>query len=280
MVGIPFEILMQVTERIRQSATCLEINYFYRSAFSFVMAWLGIGIFLISHGCLWLWFTSTQMRTGIQLNCERALPSEVDCRLETLTLVERRSQELRQLQTAQLRQQGMEEQYQLVLILASGEVIAIDDHNRASLEAVVNQVNDFIRTSSDRTLNTSYDTRWNVIPLVGFGLLWLIVVLLLFPVPLFAVDFRYICVFDKARNQATRLECALLEKRQETWQLDRIQAVQLDEEHTSDGTLYHIMLVLSSEERTSLLSWQQLPMPRAQFVETSDRIRQFLNIDS
>lgn len=271
---------MQVIEKIRETSTLLEISYLSRPAYSFVMGWLWTGLFLISMGCYGLWYTSTQLQVDMQLTCERILPSEINCRLNSSTFLERRSQELRQLQTVQLRRiWWTEDDYQVVFISAFGEVAAIGDNYRPSLEEVVNQVNTFIHNSEDRTLKTSYDMRWKGIWLLGFISFWLVSVLGMFPGPLFAIDFRYIYTFDQANNQATRLKCALLKKHQETWQLNDIQNVQLDEERTEDGIFPIIILVLNSGERIPLLSWRQLLVQRTQLVRTVHRIRQFLNMN-
>ncbi|WP_315791201.1 hypothetical protein [Fischerella sp. JS2] len=216
----------------------------------------------------------------MQLTCERALRSEIYCRLDVATFIGQRSQELKQLQTAQLRQPPWMEYdyYQVVLMSASGEVATIVDNDRSSLEDVVNQVNDFIHRPENRTLNTSYNIWWKEIWLIGFLSLWFIVLVQLLPVPLF-IYFRFVYIFDKVRNQATCLRCALLEKRQETWQLDNILNVQLDEEQTGDNVFYHITLMLNSGEQASLLSSRELPMQRTQFARATHRIRQFLNMD-
>jgi hypothetical protein len=278
--SVDFEVLMQVSQRIWETSTCLEINYISRPAYSFVMGWLWVGIFLISMGCFGLWYASTQLQVNVQLTCERALLSEINCQLDSSTFLEQRSQELRQLQTVQLRRMWWtEDDYQIVFISAFGEVASIADNDRPSLKRIVDQVNAFTRSPGDRTLRTDYDMRWKGIWLLGFISFWLIMVLLMFPGPLFDVEFRYICAFDKVSNQATRLKCALLEKCQETWQLDDILNVQLDEEPTEDGIFHVITLVLNSGEQTPLLSWRQLPMQRAQFAWAAHRIRQFLNMD-
>jgi hypothetical protein len=268
---------MQVIEKIQQTSTYLKITYISRPDFSFVISWLGTGIFLCTIGVGGLWYVGSQLLVTIQIVCPASQTVSTNCQLNSATLVQQRSQPLVGFRTLSLQQSvWIENNIQLVLETSQGKVKTIFDYDRKALEKFAQQVNTFLQQPQKSGLTVTYSVWWKAILYMGFVTLWLGWMLLIMPAPLLEIQFRFTYMLDRQTGQLQRLSCALLRQHSTTWLLEEIQAVQLDEETIEDDTFHLITLVLKSGDRCPLISWRQLPLHRIQLTKATHKINQFL----